>query len=418
MMKERQLVVPSVVESSSSSKSRNLVMGNKNVRLAVFGSSNSWGAMLTSRFDAYPYLLSPEVVNYADYSAGPNYPSVCLNTIMRSDEVFDAIILDYWLKAPEGLLELALRLRKRFPRAIIVFLKTWTPDNVRRAAVHGSSDEMNIYEWKVATGIQDAVSFETIKNAIAADTGYWYFPNFENADAVYKAAVEAVGGIHFEFPKRDTVQQTLIDYIGYFDITYHLHVSSLGNSAIAKNLHNIIQIQHDRAVKLHLVSADNQGSTWGEEDSCHLWYTTGGCRFDYSPNWKMTEFDPRQGKYALYVEQEGWIDVKNEMPDSRTLYLSFLATNETVYPKTLCEFKGTDGLVSTTELNPAMDQDKRHPTKHMTRTIAVGKIPHGTTRITLKPQSNTTLPFRLVGASFTNEVAVPMEFGFGPGFNA
>lgn len=407
---KRHLVAPIQPYETTEQHARQLVKGKGTLRIAVFGSSNAWGAMLESRFDAFPYLLSPEVVNYADFSAGPNYVATCVNSIIGNDS-FDVFILDYWLKAPEGLDELASRLRERFPQAIMVFSKLWSPNTARRQPFQGSSDEMNIYEWKTSLGIQKG-DYESTKRALLADDGYWYFPNYVNADTTFDETVESVGGVKFEFPKKPTAKETIIDYLGYFDETYHNHVSSLGHEVIARIMKEIIQIQY--RIVPNLGVTDNVVGTWGAGDSCHLWYTTGGCKFDHSPNWEMIEFDKDRGKYALHVDDEGWIDVKNEFDNDRTLYLSFLSTDENWYPMTNVSFEGANGFISM-ELNPATGQDKRHA--HITKTIPVGKIPPGTTRIVLKPLEQAFLPFRLLGASLTNEVAVPLTYGFGPSFN-
>ena len=39
------------------------------LRIAVFGLSQSWGAILTDRCMAYPYRLSPRVDNFAYFAA-------------------------------------------------------------------------------------------------------------------------------------------------------------------------------------------------------------------------------------------------------------------------------------------------------------------------------------------------------------
>ena len=48
----------------------NGITGGDPLRIAVFGSSQSWGAILTDRFQAYPYRLSPSVDNFAYFAAG------------------------------------------------------------------------------------------------------------------------------------------------------------------------------------------------------------------------------------------------------------------------------------------------------------------------------------------------------------
>lgn len=55
---------------SSNSMSRKLVTAGDPLRIAVFGSSHSWGATLEDRFNAYPYRLSPRVDNFAYFASG------------------------------------------------------------------------------------------------------------------------------------------------------------------------------------------------------------------------------------------------------------------------------------------------------------------------------------------------------------
>jgi hypothetical protein len=176
----------------------------------------------------------------------------------------------------------------------------------------------------------------------------------------------------------------------------------------------IIQIQY--RIKPNLGVSDNVVGTWGAGDSCHLWYTTGGCKFDHSPNWNMIEFDKDRGKYALHVEDEGWIDVKNEFDNDRTLYLSFLSTDENWYPMTNVSFQGANGLISM-ELNPATGQDKRHV--HITKTVPVGKIPPGTTRIveTIRASIFALSFARRRRPSRRTKWQSPSRHGFGPSFN-
>lgn len=54
----------------SDSMRRQLVTAGDPLRIAVFGSSHSWGATLEDRFMAYPYRLSPRVDNFAYFASG------------------------------------------------------------------------------------------------------------------------------------------------------------------------------------------------------------------------------------------------------------------------------------------------------------------------------------------------------------
>jgi hypothetical protein len=56
--------------SSQNQIRRQLITKVDPLRVAVFGSSHSWGASLEERFKAYPYRLSPTVDNFAYFASG------------------------------------------------------------------------------------------------------------------------------------------------------------------------------------------------------------------------------------------------------------------------------------------------------------------------------------------------------------
>lgn len=389
---------------------RRLVFGRDKYRIAVFGSSNAWGAGADSRFDAYPYVLSPTVHNYAAFSAGPNYYSVCTETELGDQETFDVIIIDYWLRAAEGVVELALRLRERYPHAIIIFLTVWTPNHYRRGGTQ------SIAKWKEIAGLKHQTNLTVLANALRADTAEWSIPPHTQANAIIQEAIHKVGGIGFSLPKNDTAKKTLLHSLPYFDRHHHMHVSSKGHAVIAQHLLKIIHAhvpKHDTGAMLSRNSQDH--GTWGRGDNCHLWFTTGGIDYDYDRHHiHMVEYDPVRGKFALEVDTVGgWIHVKNPFADERTAFFSFLATRQHVYPFTEIAYHNRTRL---TTFNPVTDHNNNN-NAHIIRTFAVGKIPPGLTHMKITPQEVTTLKFRLVGVSLTNERSTPHEFGFGPEFN-
>ncbi len=54
--------------------------------IVAFGGSQTWGAKLQNRFDAYPWLIGQSfpdhVDNLATRATGADYPSVCLETMI------------------------------------------------------------------------------------------------------------------------------------------------------------------------------------------------------------------------------------------------------------------------------------------------------------------------------------------------
>jgi hypothetical protein len=335
--------------------------------------------------------------------------------MLGESQMFDVVILDYWQKAPEGLLQLALRLKKRFPSALFVFIKLWCPLNARRSY---NGTEMDILEWKTSLGLKDSTDYEALKAALFADTeATWYFPQFDIADSVVAGSIQAVAGYRMEFPMRENATQTIIDYLGYFDAKRHHHLSELGHQAMATSLQNIIQEQIGSQVQAFVADSEYSDANFGRGDSCHVWLGTGACPFEFSTdsNWTMTQFDSELNKFAMEVPKSGWIKVKNPFDDPRTLFLSFLATTGGWYPKAKVEFESAEGKTVNLALDPSTAQDTNHA--HLTKTAAIGKVRKGITEIRLTPIETTQLPFRLVGASFTNEDALPIQYGFGVVFS-
>mmetsp|Transcript_21749 Transcript_21749/g.31228 ORF Transcript_21749/g.31228 Transcript_21749/m.31228 type:complete len:434 (+) Transcript_21749:18-1319(+) len=394
------------------STSRELVKGKNSFRIATFGSAQTWGAGMDSRYGAYPYLLSNEVDNYAFFSAGPNYPSVCTESLIGDDHLYDVIVLEYWLKAREGLPELARRLRQRFPQAVIIMLKIWGPYHGRRVLVDNNGTatgvEMTFREWKESVG---GGNIAKLSSLLRNDTCEWYFPEHHQADEIIAEAAKNTSSFIVEIPHSGDAKTTIADHLDWFEEFDNAHLSPTGHAVVANHTRGTIMNALMGESVLELANSGTYGN-WGEGDDCHLWYTTGGASLSYSDTLKMNEFNNDLGKFALEVTDDagGWFEVDNPFSDNRMLYLSYLATDEGVYPKTNITISG----VSLT-LNPVTTLDKKKA--NLIHTVPVIELPHGVSTINIIPLEKTSEFFRLVGLTFTNGIAVPLEYGFGPQFN-
>ena len=391
---------------------RSLGKVRRTLRIAAFGSSQMWGAGLENRYDAFPYLISNEVDNYAMFSSGPNYPSVCTETIVGDKNVYDVIFLQYWLKANQGVFELARRLHERFPSAMIFFVKVWSPINFRRRGNKELGEvDMTFEEWRNSKFLPDEqVNF--IIQAIEADDGDWYFPERPEADSALNEARKAVDGYHLRIAKKDTAKETLAFYLHFFN-HQHAHLSPMGHAYLANITmttinKKMIMERNEATDDVHPVG----DGSWGRGDSCIIWYTTGEYTAETSPGLVMREFDTRKGKYALEVTSPGWFTVTNPFDDERTLYVSFLSTTEGFYPEATVSIGEHGAPMMLVPIDPEVT-----PGPHDIRTLPIGKIPPGDTKIYVTPQGSTGNYFRLVGVTFTNEIAVPLEYGFGPQIN-
>lgn len=388
---------------------RRTLLGSDMLRLAVFGSSSAWGAGLDSRFTAYPFLLSDLVTNYASYAGGANYPAVCTESIVGDDKTFDVIVLDYFYTSRQGLTPLVAKLRNRFPKALMIFVKVWYPYQARRILPDGTQERLLDFQTRLfgADGV-----FENKTNlieALQADTAYWIFLDRKvEHDLINETAVTYNVSIFELEGTEGDAKQSLISYLDLFDNSAtHGHLSALGHEVLAKGVDDLIKSQvPNPAQKLKEATL----GTWGNGDSCHFWFTNGACPYEFSSNYVLDQYDEFLGFFALEINGEGWINVTNPFQDARHLYLSFLTVNQPgIFPRV--------ELVSlnNTILDPLNTRDSSGV--WVPRTIPVGLLPPGVTQISIKLLETAKFPFRLVGASFTDEEATPDEFTFAPPFD-
>lgn len=398
---------------------RALLNNGDPLRIAVFGTSNSWGAQLGDRYKAYPYRLSPTVDNYAYFSSGPNYPAVCLQSILGDDAIYDLILIESYVSGAEhGLAQLAERLRTRFPEAIIIVMKFYGPfDAVRRVNADDKA-YLELNQWKKTLDLPDT-QLNTFINAIEADDGAWRFKKHPNADHAINKVVRNIGAYQFHLPKAETAKKTLISYMRFFDTENHMRLSEKGHNYVYDMCKQIVtkHILGNKKNRLrHVDEGHTRVGTWGHGDSCKVWLTSGGMTHVFDEGtMDLKQYDSNHGKFALEISGPGWIDIKNPFEDARTLYLSYITSKtESDYP----DLKVDNGSQSF-ELISFVGPNDKHAVG-ITKTVPVGEVGAlEKPRLILTPinTEGKKFPFRLVGTTFTNTEIAPLEFGFGPQFN-
>eukprot|EP00521_Asterionellopsis_glacialis_P013971 CAMPEP_0195308746 /NCGR_PEP_ID=MMETSP0707-20130614/38383_1 /TAXON_ID=33640 /ORGANISM="Asterionellopsis glacialis, Strain CCMP134" /LENGTH=515 /DNA_ID=CAMNT_0040373029 /DNA_START=56 /DNA_END=1603 /DNA_ORIENTATION=+ len=395
-------------------------------RIGVFGESDSWGAGLSSKFDAYPYHLSAstKITNFAFYNAGPNYASVCTETLVGDDTMLDVILLEHYLRAPEGLVDLTTRLKQRFPQALFVFVKLWKPWMLYRKS---SSDQLengeSLDEWIARLNLpkgqpEQPLYTPELYEGLQNDTeggNLWHIPIQQTAEDALEQAMGIVGsqnGYLVTLPMdTNNVQQTLLQHLDYFDSRYGL---------LTTKAHTYISRQIDQVISEHVPSAEDvtanaQVGTWGNGDACHLWFESGSCPFSHSENFKMVQHSQdMEGNYVLELfpqeeEEEAWIDITNPFETERQLFLSYITSDGESHPKTMVKVHGQETI-----FNPQSLVDPKHVHPMKTSPLSI-PIPPGTHKLQFQSLDvNTKYPFRLVGISFTDEVSVPLLHEFSP----
>jgi len=369
------------------------------LRYLALGTSNTWGHGLGERHDAYPWLLSVDATNEAIRASGPNYPSVCTESII-GEEIYDVIVLEFFAMANAGLVPLAQRLRRRFPDATIVFLAVWNPAMIyyQDEAEVGLKYSNLKWDWSKKTGneVKSPASLEAFEKS----PNQWMFlQDYMNqlSDAVEEAR-RLVNGYTLKWDWKGDARDLLLQRHQFFADDWH-HLSKEGHLLIAKGIHGILR------TRARPKRSDTLGD-WGHGDFCNSWYETGQTTIQHSHNILMNNFHVGQPKFALEIPPEGGtITVNNPFQDLRKLMLTYMATgpSTTIYPMLEVQYQSQDNHQKVL-IHPLV-KNAPYPL-HITQSINIGTIPPGQTLLKFQPWETTQEPFRIVAISVLSIDAV------------
>jgi hypothetical protein len=371
-----------------------------NLRYLVFGSSISWGAAIDDRSKAFPYLLSPNVTNLALRANGPNYPSVCTETMVGEDSVYDVIILEYFLRAYEGLLRLAVRLRQRFPNASIVILRIWSP----LLYTHVPTG-LSMREWMQKNDFGDNLidaKFHAMLRMTKRED--WIMSQTVDAIGYQEEAAKAVNGIIWSLPHLDDARTAVIKGSPLFTDDWH-HLSEIGHEYVKEAITHVMR-------RAHATRSDELG-LWGDGgDYCESWFSSGKCSLTHSTNMELKIWATNGPKWGMLVPWEsGWIQVNNPFPELRRLHISYMVSGPppSIYPRMRVVF--VDRPIEPVEIDPTSYVQDGHRV-HVVSTTPVAMIPPGVTRLLLQPLEGETSDrqrFRLTGIAITSEQVTLMQ---------
>jgi CheY-like chemotaxis protein len=380
------------------------------IRFLTFGSFDLWGHGLSDYNLAYPWLLDGNVNNAAVHHGGTALPAVCTES-MTGEDVFDVIVIDYFMQVATGLDVLAKRIRKRFPNALIVFVRRWNPSHiVYQGASNSTSRQDNAITFLSKRRFGNFHS-DDFKNALSETKPEdWKFDHVNGRnDRIITEVMEAVGGRLIELPHPDdwNAMTALSSYMHLFNKDGPLALSERGHSVIASLIFQLVE--HEKIAEKSM-AVRNELGTWGAGDFCQMWYTTGALdtSLQYSSKVKMKKFADQWGdKFALEFPREGGsITVTNPFEFPRMLYLTYMTTGLAVelYPQIQIYL----GKASPVILDATTKKLDRFT--HVPRTVAVGLIDPGKTVVRVVPINEKRALFRLTGASIFGNSDVPTEF--------
>lgn len=369
------------------------------VRYLVFGSYDAHGHGLEEYQQAYPYLLSEDVHNAAIHLGGPALGAVCTQS-MTGEGTYDVIVLDFVEKIGQGLRILAKRLRQRFPNALMIIVKRWSPAHIAHFPSNGT--QLNAVSWLREHSIPSFHSpmFHTAFNN--TDPKDWIFTHIR--DRFINDVVEFNNARLVELPRPMTAAIALLHHMHLFHHESHSALSERGHEVVA----DLIKAAVDQeGVLSQYKDSRNELGSWYPGDSCHMWYTTGQLPENmYRRPTQVVRFAKKWGyKYALeFATSGGFITVDNPFDIPRTLYLTYMTlATESFYPRVQVSIGGRIGAI----LEPVNDAATDFP--HSPRTVAVGMVNPGQTEIQFESLSNSLSKFRLTGASLLGNTEVPFE---------
>ncbi|KAL3909629.1 MAG: hypothetical protein SGILL_008013 [Bacillariaceae sp.] len=336
--------------------------------------------------------------------------SLCTQSIVGDDNSYDVMVLEYETMEPASLTLLTQRLRERFPKAVLVFVKLWSPLDLYFENAAG--DAISFAQWRSQN--KETVQWsdeEAFTKAMKEHT--WMLRKDENEQQlteivnftngfVYHMAVPANGNF------ADIVREWFVEE---FNGSLAYDLSSTAHAMLAESLQDVVQSEVKRQPTPTLPIL----GSWGSGDSCKLWYESGKGISDlkYSRGLQYKEFSKR---FALEVVSSsgGSLQVHNPFDEDRMVYLTYMTTSanagsKKVYPKTKVRLSG-----SSIVLDPSHEDNR--DTSHRTRTSAVGIVPAGATvSLEFSPLEEYTLnKFRIVGLSFLAKekatLNIPSEF--------
>ena len=372
------------------------------LRYLTLEASATWGATLPDRTTGYPYQLSPNVTNLAIRASGPNYPSICLQS-MIGDAIYDVIVLEFLMGCGEGLDKLSMRLRQRFPEAIIILNIMWVPLLIAGKDTKGEDTSFYSVYQKYRT-----MSPDIIKNEFTEiDLNRPVMTHLLNYHEKIKNDIDAY---YFGMEEITTPEWKNKDWIADRLSLYNdpPHYSQKGHDFIANGIKDLLR-------KLQPKPSNNLG-TFGEGDSCHMWYSSGKVTVDYSPKEeiKLNEFAPV--KYALEIpSQGGEFVINNPFSSERNLMMSYMSTgpDHTMYPDAEITINGA--FDKQVKIHP-LATDYKHKV-HISKTTNLGKIPPGDNNVHIKPlEMNDELvsfPFRVVALSVVGDADPNGNFAAG-----
>ena len=350
------------------------------LRFLFFGTSRTYGALLSNPSkSAFPFLLSPSATNLAINAGSSLYPSHCAASMLEDTfGAYDVIVLEFepTKRYYPDTMKLAVRLRQRFPNALIIFLEMWQAHNFENAGQPVSS-------WANQQANPEKLSIPALVKASTLSNQWEYGPSNHYSDEQVKEMHDSANGVMLKFPRPLDAHEAILSPLLLPDMN---HPSEAGHQLIADTILKKMQEMNFRA------NHDDTLGSFDSIDQCKTWLQTGVTSITHDTNLVMTEF--KRGKFALEAKNpHTWIKVFNENNKPVELTLEYMVTSpDCLYSDARISIDGGASVeVTCKKLDYTWEV-------HVAEQIHVGTVPPGVSIVRIDAlEGGGQWPFRMIG---------------------
>jgi hypothetical protein len=376
------------------------------INILALGGSVTWGETLRDRYkEGYPWLIGSPYVDHVDNYAMPPetmgvyYSYICLQSIIPEEKRYDVILLDFIASEREGFLPFLLRLRERFPDAIIIYIHIWPLKALIRHADNGLQPDI--------LGLDPTLDWS------------WIPPEFVLRDfhpdmcRDTKSALEAVSGYFWNlgFPRNPMQTLSL-----YSDDWWHL--SAEGHKVIANGILQLLSKKKDDVFKAKRLGRFKKG------DQCFNWLLGGNTAISYS-NIAMarvvdSETTNHTELWLLMVDNVdgGTIEFKSKFKSPVPIVAAFLTNDANIYSSSnFFNISNTERIrlsssasFSTQNQPPvSINPNVCFRPKHFPKISyeAIGIAAPGNNIFQVKTTDQQKIPFQLAGLYLNEDLNIP-----------
>ena len=179
-------------------------------------------------------------------AAGASYPALCLKSMVdkKNTGAYDVIVLEFFTRMHEfdALQTLALKIRKRYPDAILVFLRTWhTKGMIGSSFNPQASGRQNDFEAIPSQNfpLQSRHFEERFLASLQRGTQFDWNPYHAQREKEFYRIVDAVGGHTVSLP-RPSRAEDFLQYKKFFASDW-LHLSNEAHMNVAKQIEDLVE---------------------------------------------------------------------------------------------------------------------------------------------------------------------------------